>query len=105
MPPRDAQAEVKGFVKAVGWGEVEKIRGATKEDWVLVAQPQRYITAAHYLLDMFLSIASNNVCGTYIQRVIAEARHWMLEPTSPLLQLTLYHALLFSTKAGKRDAC
>lgn len=91
MPPRDAQAKGQAFEKAVRWGEVEQIRGAAeKEGWVLVAQLQRGIPAAGYLLDMVLSTASNNVCATYIQRVVAKARRWMLGPTSPLLLLTLY---------------
>lgn len=59
MPPRDAQAEGQAFEKAVWWGEVEQIRGAAeKEGWVLVAQLQRGIPAAGYLLDMVLSTAS-----------------------------------------------
>lgn len=60
---------------------MEQIRGATaKEGWV---------PAADYLPDIFLSTASNNAWATYIQRVTAKARHWILGPESPLLQLTL----------------
>lgn len=69
---------------------MEQIRGATtKETWVLVAQLQRGIPAADYLLDIFLSTELNNAWATYIQRVMAKARHWILGPESPLLQLTL----------------